>query len=124
MANNAVKVSDLPTAANVALTDRLVVLRQPNVNPSVRTVAVSTLIQSIGYANSSTGGLIKIGAGIDVNNGIISVNASGDAAQAYSNAISYTDTAVATAYANAIAYTNAAISSVTSSSPFIYFLIM
>ena len=114
MANNAVKVSDLPTAANVALTDRLVVLRQPNVNPSVRTVAVSTLIQSIGYANSSTGGLIKIGAGIDVNNGIISVNASGDAAQAYSNAISYTDTAVATAYANAIAYTNAAISSVTS----------
>jgi hypothetical protein len=77
-------------------------------------VAVSTLIQSIGYANSSTGGLIKIGAGIDVNNGIISVNSSSNAAQAYSNAISYTDTAVATAYANAIAYTNAAISSVTS----------
>lgn len=46
MANNAVRVSDLPTAANVALTDRLVVLRQPNINPSVRTINVNNFISS------------------------------------------------------------------------------
>lgn len=43
MADNSKKVSELPIAANVASTDRILVLRDPTGNPSVRTAALSTI---------------------------------------------------------------------------------
>jgi hypothetical protein len=46
MADNAKKVSELPTASNVASTDRVLVLRNPASNASVRTVDVSTLFSN------------------------------------------------------------------------------
>lgn len=41
MADNSKKVSQLPTAANVAGTDRVLVLRDPSGTPSTRTVNVN-----------------------------------------------------------------------------------
>lgn len=62
MADNSKKVSELPTAANVASTDRILVLRDPGSNPSVRTVNVSIfaanlVISNTVPANSSSFGL-------------------------------------------------------------------
>jgi hypothetical protein len=47
MADNSKKVSELPTAANVANDDRVLVLRSPASNASVRTVTLSNFANSI-----------------------------------------------------------------------------
>ena len=47
MANTGNKVSELPTAANVATTDRVMVLRDPAGNASVRTVTMANFANSI-----------------------------------------------------------------------------
>lgn len=47
MADNSKRVSELPTAANVASADRILVLRDPASNPSVRTVNVSIFIANV-----------------------------------------------------------------------------
>lgn len=47
MTDNSKKVSELPTAANVALTDRVMILRDPSGTPSVRTIAVNNFISSL-----------------------------------------------------------------------------
>ena len=52
MADNSRKVSDLPTAANVAATDRVLVLRDPSGNASVRTVNFSTLSANLLISNA------------------------------------------------------------------------
>lgn len=52
MADNSKKVSELPTAANVALTDRILVLRDPAGTPSVRTVNVSIFAANLVLSNS------------------------------------------------------------------------
>lgn len=52
MANTGNKVSELPTASNVASTDRILVLRDPSGNASVRTVAMSTVSANITVSNS------------------------------------------------------------------------
>jgi hypothetical protein len=52
MADNAKKVSELPTASNVASTDRVLVLRNPAVSPSVRTVTMSDFSANIVVSNS------------------------------------------------------------------------
>lgn len=52
MADNAKKVSELPTASNVASTDRVLVLRNPAGSASVRTVNFSTLSANILISNS------------------------------------------------------------------------
>lgn len=62
MADNSKKVSELPTAANVAITDRVLVLRDPSGTPSVRTVNVSVLsanltISNTAVANSTANGV-------------------------------------------------------------------
>lgn len=62
MADNSKKVSELPTAANVALTDRVLVLRDPSGTPSVRTVnvnifAANLVISNTVPANSSSTGI-------------------------------------------------------------------
>lgn len=62
MADNSKKISELPTAANVAGTDRILVLRSPSGTPSVRTVVFSTLsanliVSNTTPANSSSTGL-------------------------------------------------------------------
>lgn len=46
MADNSKKVSELPTASNVASTDRLLVLRSPASNASVRTVTANDFANS------------------------------------------------------------------------------
>lgn len=62
MADNSKKISELPTAANVASTDRILVLRSPSANASVRTVAfgdmsANLIISNTAPANSSANGL-------------------------------------------------------------------
>jgi hypothetical protein len=47
MADNSKKVSELPTAANVASTDRVLVLRSPSSNASVRSVTANDFANSI-----------------------------------------------------------------------------
>ena len=52
MADNSKKVSELPTAANVASSDRILVLRDPSGSPSVRTVNVSIFAANLALSNS------------------------------------------------------------------------
>ena len=53
MTDNSKKVSELPTAANVAATDRVLVLRDPLGTPSVRTVNVNIFAANITISNSA-----------------------------------------------------------------------
>lgn len=63
MTDNSKKVSELPTAANVAYTDRVMILRDPSGTPSVRTINVNNFISTVitgPFANdssASTGGV-------------------------------------------------------------------
>ena len=52
MADNSKRVSELPTAANVAPTDRVLVLRDPAGTPSVRTVNVNIFAANLQLSNS------------------------------------------------------------------------
>lgn len=52
MADDSRKVSQVPTAANVAATDRVLVLRDPSGNASVRTVNVNILAANLTFSNS------------------------------------------------------------------------
>ena len=53
MADNSKKVSELPIAANTASTDRILVLRDPAGNPSVRTAALSTISANLVFSNTA-----------------------------------------------------------------------
>lgn len=52
MTDNSKKISELPTAANVAVTDRVLVLRDPSGNASVRTVNVGILSANLVISNT------------------------------------------------------------------------
>ena len=52
MSDNSKKVSELPTAANVASSDRVLVLRDPSGSPSLRTVNVSIFAANLALSNS------------------------------------------------------------------------
>ena len=52
MADNSKKVSELAQAANVASTDRILVLRSPSSNGSVRTIPFGTLCANIVLSNT------------------------------------------------------------------------
>ncbi len=52
MADNSKKISELPTAANVASSDRILVLRDPAGNPSVRTVNAGIFAANLVLSNS------------------------------------------------------------------------
>jgi len=52
MADNSKKVSELPTASNVASTDRVLILRSPDSNASVRTVTMANFSANITISNS------------------------------------------------------------------------
>jgi len=52
MSDNSKKVSELPTASNVASTDRILVLREPTGTASVRTVPFSVISANIVISNS------------------------------------------------------------------------
>lgn len=67
MANNAVKISDLPIATTIAPSDRLVFLRQPNGNPSVRTISLASLTANLILANTTAVGVVKVGNNLSVN---------------------------------------------------------
>ena len=53
MSDGSKKVSELPTASNVASTDRVLVLRDPSGTPSVRTVPFSTLSANLIISNTA-----------------------------------------------------------------------
>lgn len=53
MTDNSVKVSQLPTAANVAPTDRVLVLRDPAGTASVRTVNVNIFAANLQMSNNA-----------------------------------------------------------------------
>lgn len=62
MADNSKKISEVPTASNVAITDRVLVLRSPSSNASVRTVEIADfsaniVISNTVPANSSSNGV-------------------------------------------------------------------
>jgi hypothetical protein len=67
MANNSLKVSELPIANSAAPADRLVILRSPASNPSVRTITVSSLTANLSYANTTTAGVVKVGDNLSIN---------------------------------------------------------
>lgn len=52
MPDNSIKSSALPTAANVAASDRILVLRDPSGTPSLRTVNLSILSANLIISNS------------------------------------------------------------------------
>jgi len=62
MADNSKKVSELALASNVAITDRVMILRSPSASPSVRTITFGNFCANIAIsntvpANSSANGL-------------------------------------------------------------------
>jgi len=62
MANTAKKTSELNVAANVATTDRFLIVRDPSGTPSTRTVTLSTvganlILSNSAPANSTANGL-------------------------------------------------------------------
>lgn len=52
MANTGTKVSALPIAANAAVDDRVLILRDPSGTPSVRTITMSNLSANLVISNS------------------------------------------------------------------------
>lgn len=52
MTDNSKKISELPTAANVSSSDRILVLRDPSGSPSVRTVNVDIFCSNLVISNS------------------------------------------------------------------------
>ena len=52
MTDNSKKLSELPLAANAALTDRVLILRDPAGNPSSRTITVGNLLATTMAANT------------------------------------------------------------------------
>mgnify|MGYP003344631252 CR=1 FL=1 len=67
MADNSQKLSQLPQLANVALTDRVLVLRDPAGSPSTRTVTTANLFLAIPAANNSYAGVVKVGNNLSIN---------------------------------------------------------
>jgi hypothetical protein len=62
MANTAKKTTELPVAANIAATDRFLIVRDPSGTPSTRTVTLSTvganlILSNSAPANSTANGL-------------------------------------------------------------------
>lgn len=84
MTDNSIKVSQLPLAQNVVTTDRVMVLKTPSGIPSVRTITVGNLTESLFAAAN-----------------IYSV-----AANSYANSVTYANSISGTAYANAVTYVN------------------
>jgi len=61
MADSSKKVSELPVAANVASTDRVMVLRDPSGNASVRTVTVANFGANLVFSNSVPANSVSTG---------------------------------------------------------------
>ena len=73
MTDNSKKVSQLPIAATASGTDRVVILSNPSGNAILKTVTVANLTSNLPYANSTLGGVVKIGNNITIDtNGTIS----------------------------------------------------
>lgn len=67
MTDNSKKLSQLPIAANVASTDRVLILRDPSGSPSTRTITVNNFISTMPVANSTQFGVVKVGTDLSVN---------------------------------------------------------
>ena len=68
MANTAKKTSELSVAANVASTDRFLIVRDPTGTPSTRTVALSTVAANITLSNSAPANSTANGLAGEVKN--------------------------------------------------------
>ena len=53
MTNTAKKTSELSVAANIAATDRFLIIRDPSGTPSTRTVTLSTVAANLTLSNST-----------------------------------------------------------------------
>lgn len=53
MANTAKKTTELSVAANIAATDRFLIIRDPSGTPSTRTVTLSTVAANLTLSNST-----------------------------------------------------------------------
>lgn len=56
MATETKKVSELAIAANAANSDRILILRDPSINPSVRTITVANFSANIVLSNTVPAG--------------------------------------------------------------------
>lgn len=61
MSDNSLKISQLPNAANVATTDKILVLRDPSGTPSVRTVNSSVFAANLTISNAVPANSAAIG---------------------------------------------------------------
>ena len=52
MANTGIKISEVPTAANVASSDRVLILRDPSGTPSLRTVNSNIFAANLVFSNA------------------------------------------------------------------------
>lgn len=75
MTDNSKRVSELPQSANAAQNDRVVFLKSPSSNASLRTITVANLTLSMTKATDLSVGVVRIGNNISVDsNGTISVS--------------------------------------------------
>ena len=75
MADNSKRVSELQQSANVTSSDRVLILKSPSLNASVRTITVANLAATMTKATELSAGVVRIGNGINVDaNGTISTN--------------------------------------------------
>jgi len=56
MTDTPLKMSELPTSSNVAITDRILVLKDPSGTPSVKTISVNNFINSVSHSVSFISG--------------------------------------------------------------------
>lgn len=77
MTDNSKRVSELAQTANAAQSDRVVILKSPSLNASLRTITIANLTSSMTKATYLTPGVVRVGQGISVDsNGTISSSGS------------------------------------------------
>jgi hypothetical protein len=61
MVDSSKKVSELPIAANVASTDRVMILREPSGNASVRTITLANFGANLTFSNTVPANSVSTG---------------------------------------------------------------
>ena len=73
MANESVKTSDLGITTTLSANDRVVVLTNPATSAQTQTIAANNFVSSVAnlipYANASSAGVFKVGAGLSMSVG-------------------------------------------------------
>lgn len=73
MANDSKKISELTIATTLSANDRVVVLTNPATSAQTQTITLQNITSSIGYANATSAGVIKVGSGLAIDgSGVLS----------------------------------------------------